>query len=845
VLGATDELCDGIDNNCDGIIDNDFTDLDGDLIADCVDDDDDGDGDLDETDCAPLDASIHSNVIEACDDIDNNCNGETDEMDALGCMMLYEDLDVDGYGGDGPACLCTANEEWNAEVGGDCDDLDDQMYPGYEEVCDGKDNDCQDGADDALVMPCVPDGYTGDEAFWSVGICGSGTSTCLEGVWDSCEGFIAPSPDICDDGLDNDCNGAIDDASTCAENCVGDECDFTAGGGGDGEGEEGGTEFNEPTPPDPENPEETVVCEFDCGYNVGVNDDGHLYLDLTVSVIDVPYIWVANSNDNTISKHHSVTKLEIARYRVDPGCGNPSRTAVNDVGGVWVACREGNHVVHIAPDEAHCIDKNNNGIIDTATVVYDGDGNKTVNLMNPDDDDCILFHGVPGTASDATSDAQNNPIPSTGECDVGFRGIAVRADNSVQMGSYTDCRAGHTWQGEYRYDPELPYQQDTNPTLVVIDHWYIPGLDHQDWNGDSCGFDGSYTNRAYGYAIDQSGNMWVSSIDTHIAWVDLENRRSCSFPTATTYGVAVDYAGRVWYGDWSGGSQIGHIFDPSTKTMHSISQMMDGQNFWDVTNLPSSQYTRGAGASFNPEEPFGYFSMSSGAFGPVKIQVTSESPFEAKIKGITRLDSNGVCAGAGSGCGISLDGAGDLWVVGMDTCGASTYDGKSHDHSVSVELDPDLIDGWNNPSNASEAQALLTGMVGQGSYTYTYSDFMGFAYATIVNPTGFYVQRFEGWGVEDETVTTLWKKVVVEIEETDSFPPLQVSYRTGDSAEALGALDFTAPESVSCTDGTCIYNMPAEVIGSIADVKLTISKDSEGGTLTIKSISVTGAKLGL
>jgi DNA/RNA endonuclease G (NUC1) len=66
------EICDGIDNNCDGQIDEGFANFDGDAQADCVDPDDDNDGDPDATDCAPFNAAIHHGAVEVCDGIDNN-----------------------------------------------------------------------------------------------------------------------------------------------------------------------------------------------------------------------------------------------------------------------------------------------------------------------------------------------------------------------------------------------------------------------------------------------------------------------------------------------------------------------------------------------------------------------------------------------------------------------------------------------------------------------------------------------------------------------------------------------------------------------------------------------------
>lgn len=151
-----EEQCDGVDNNCDGAVDED-----GDLVgAWYADTDGDSYGDLaagviacdapagtvaDSTDCDDTEAARFPGNPEVCDSLDNDCDDRVDEG-ASDILLSFEDLDQDGYGNsDVDNIACTIPEGWTLEPG-DCDEADPDIHPGAEDVCeDGVDQDCTDG----------------------------------------------------------------------------------------------------------------------------------------------------------------------------------------------------------------------------------------------------------------------------------------------------------------------------------------------------------------------------------------------------------------------------------------------------------------------------------------------------------------------------------------------------------------------------------------------------------------------------------------------------------------------------------------------------------------------------
>ncbi len=164
------ELCDGVDNNCDGKID----DADPAVEASAVfyrDADGDGYGDpntakhacaapagfvTDATDCDDTNGAVHPGADEICDGIDNNCNGLVDDadptVDPTSQQAYFRDNDGDGYGAGTAMRACSAPSGFVAQAG-DCNDNDAATHPGAVEVCDGADNDCDGGIDGTPAHP--------------------------------------------------------------------------------------------------------------------------------------------------------------------------------------------------------------------------------------------------------------------------------------------------------------------------------------------------------------------------------------------------------------------------------------------------------------------------------------------------------------------------------------------------------------------------------------------------------------------------------------------------------------------------------------------------------------------
>ena len=201
------ELCNDLDDDCDGVVDEAAVPVDW-----YVDADGDGAGDPASSpveSCAPIagraigagdcdddDAGRRPGADETCDGRDTDCDGRADEGVRA---TFYRDGDGDGAGDPASAVDACAAPGGHVSMAGDCDDDDPARAPGAPESCDGLDQDCDGTVDEGAALPeCVGPGHTG--------ACAAGGCLCPAGLGD-CDGMFG--------------NGCETDTATASEHCGG------------------------------------------------------------------------------------------------------------------------------------------------------------------------------------------------------------------------------------------------------------------------------------------------------------------------------------------------------------------------------------------------------------------------------------------------------------------------------------------------------------------------------------------------------------------------------------------------------------------------------------------------
>ncbi len=168
------EVCDQVDNDCDGLMEDADPTLDMQSTTRFYrDTDKDGFGDPSQsvavracvapigfvktsTDCDDTRAAVNPSAKEICDHLDNDCDGKFDitdpSLDMSTATPFYRDFDNDNVGA-GTAMLACDRPSGYVAANSDCNDNDSLAFPGGTEICDGADNDCDGGVDGTQAQP--------------------------------------------------------------------------------------------------------------------------------------------------------------------------------------------------------------------------------------------------------------------------------------------------------------------------------------------------------------------------------------------------------------------------------------------------------------------------------------------------------------------------------------------------------------------------------------------------------------------------------------------------------------------------------------------------------------------
>ncbi len=411
-------------------------------------------------------------------------NGNGGDDDGVGDCS---DQDWDGFGV-GPGCDGPDCDDWNPAVHTDaeCDAL-----------CDV--DPTSTGCECSAVEPVAC--YTGPADTQNVGPCVGSLRVCEDGFWQPCENQVLPHDEICNQ-IDDDCDATTDEGVTNECGTCGGDCTGDCVGGGAG------------------------CDDFD------VDEDGNGVVDcegredcitLGGDTVSLEVIWIANSQQGSVSRVDTRTREEEARYYTGPadeatgygfGYGggdthsalNPSRTSVNFWGDVVVGNRNFGGQPSVSKVlGSGCPDADRDGVVETSTGRDD-----LLEWETHDDwaDECIAWHTDVGNASGIA------------------RAIAVQ-----ERAGLDGLMAEYAWIGIYsdmRY-----YEIDALSGEIT----------GEEANCSPC--------TPYGAAIDRDGVLWSACLSQNMCHFDTEDTSDVEvllMPSGSNYGITVDQNGDVWLG---------------------------------------------------------------------------------------------------------------------------------------------------------------------------------------------------------------------------------------------------------------------------------------------------------
>ncbi len=240
---------------------------------------------------------------------------------------------------------------------------------------------------------------------------------------------------------------------------------------------------------------------------------------------DYSYLWVANSDEGSVSKVNTTTLIEEGRYRTGPAgqyLMDPSRTTVSlDGRFALVGNRNDGSVTLIAAVEDDCIDANNDGVITTSQNKND--------LKAWGQDECVLWKT---DLPDVGPGIQSGPRGMTFDPGV-LNPLTCQYENPKIWVGWHGNIATQAHMG--RLDPVT----GTVEEVVDINNW------NQGWS--------EYP--PYGAAYDGKGNVWFTALRGEVFRLNTESLQldRWTMPVGTeSYGMTVDFEGNAWFGGCSG-----------------------------------------------------------------------------------------------------------------------------------------------------------------------------------------------------------------------------------------------------------------------------------------------------
>ncbi len=844
-------------------------------------------------DCVPDDATSHPGVEERCGDgLDNNCDGEVDED--CGCLDGQLETCWDGDPSQRDVGVCASgfracsDGAWGACEGqvlpegasetacdGRDEDCDGQVDEGLvnacgacgpldREVCDLLDNDC-DGevdedadcdCDDRTNQPC----YGGPPSTLGRGQCRGGVADCVDGAWQTCVGEVLPLTEICD-GLDNDCDGFVDEGlrnacGDCADAVPDEICDGLDNDC-DGQVDEGVRLVCGRCPGD--------VVEEGCGNGLdddcdGVVDEGcpcttgeatcypgpaevadvgecrsgtracssggevwgpcEGYVLPTIEVCD----GLDNDCDGTVDRDANgcslcTTELEICDGLdndcdgdTDEGLRNPCGVCFDDV----VQEELG------GPELCDGEDNDCDGLIDEGLVNACGTCDESCYVADYDEPDEWLEGELEGIDPDNLGDGLTlgrarftyPDLWVANASDGTVTRIDTRGDTPSVVGTYpvgvSPSRTAVDFNGDVWIANRAFDQQGT-----------VTKVSSTDCTGDACVIFtvdvGEFAQTPRGLAIDRDGFAWVGTYgDGMLYRLHPETGAVVeSVPTGLSiYGLAIDSEGVIWIATISGqgigafdtetGTMLGNWPVPGCSAPYGIAVDGDG-NVW-VGNWTCHDLVRLDRAAFDDGE-VSFRRISNPMFNRTRgVAVDGEGDVYVAASGTNRL--------------AKFDVSEDDWAWTAETCNSPIGVGIASDGNI-----------WVMCYDADQAQRFTPdgeelGGLPTGTNPYSYSDMTGFQLRNFTAPRGVWRTVFDcGYDVctFDEVA---WSAVL------PSGTTVTARARTGfDLTSFAGWSDWSAPADAS----PAVLDLPD---GRYCQVEVTLATADADLTPVVESVEV-------